>query len=146
MSQARSSLSAEPVNSRLSRSSSTIPHTCHTQRTPLSHRHPHRKVLLNVSRTAPRYDVPLWSWSSVVCPGPTTSQNCPWSCGQDRTQLLQPSWQRLNKGGISLKPSYLVTRRFLSLRNRACVMMSLWPLSLYSPHSLMMSHTITSVS
>lgn len=54
--------------------------------------------------------------------------------------------QLLNKGGISLKPSYLVTRRFLSLRNRACVMRSLWPLSLYSPHSLMMSHTITSVS
>lgn len=39
-----------------------------------------------------------------------------------------------------------MTRRFLSLRNKACVMTSLWPLNLYSPHSLMMSHTITSVS
>lgn len=57
-----------------------------------------------------------------------------------------PDDRFLTKLGIILELCYLVTRRFLSLRNRACVMRSLWPLSLYSPHSLMTSHTITSVS
>lgn len=33
-----------------------------------------------VRSPSPRCDGPPWSWSSAACPGPTTSQNCPWSC------------------------------------------------------------------